>query len=155
MSAMNKPSTQVKESNGVLHCGSAMVSLIDHQAMTVQAVHRLLADGSDINLYHAPIPSRSESPMKSTRLWSSRIDRVMPSLKGLKSQSWSGEAVGVPIDRNGLQRSLGSEEIAPKRPSPNSQAEPVTRIVNVKASQRWMSRQLCYLMAEKETHVGN
>jgi hypothetical protein len=121
VNAIKKPSTQVKQSNEMLPCGAAMVLLIDEQAMKAQTVHQRLADWADINLHSAPIRSRAEWPMKSTRRRFSRVDREMPSTDGLKRQSASnsGEAVDVLIECNGLRQRLGSEEIAPQRPLPN------------------------------------
>jgi len=80
---MDKPSTQVNKSGGVLQNYSTMVLLIDDQAMVAQAVRRLIADQPDIDLHYCADPIdaiRVANEIKPTVILQ---DWVMPSIDGL------------------------------------------------------------------------
>jgi signal transduction histidine kinase len=83
VSTMDKPSTQVNKSGGVLQNYSTMVMLIDDQAMVAQAVRRLIADQPDIDLHYCADPIdaiRVANEVKPTVILQ---DWVMPSIDGL------------------------------------------------------------------------
>ena len=83
VTAMDKQSTQVVESNVLLHGYSTMVLLIDDQAMVAQAVRRLLADRTDIDLHYCADPIdaiRVANEVKPTVILQ---DWVMPSINGI------------------------------------------------------------------------
>jgi signal transduction histidine kinase len=83
VSTMDKPTTQVNKSGGVLHNYSTMVLLIDDQAMVAQAVRRLLADRPDIDLHYCADPIDAIRVANEVKPAVILQDWVMPSIDGV------------------------------------------------------------------------